>query len=115
MRRKSRREMPSQWRREVDGPRRVSIVIVGITAYAAVPSMIFDHGRGTGQAAPATLNHFLQRLDAFIDQVLRAAAEVELADGPQVQAQVVVQRGPDFLERDGPLDRRARPGGWSRR
>src|SRR5688572_439225 len=59
---------------------------------------------GSGDPSYA-LNHFLQRLGAFVDEILRAAAEVEFADGAQVEAEVVIERGPDFLEADGPADR----------
>ena len=55
------------------------------------------------------------RLDARIDQVLRPAVRVEDADFVRVQAEVVVERGEDFLELDRPPGRGARRCGWSRR
>ena len=36
------------------------------------------------------LNHFLERLDTLVDEILRAAAEVEFADGAEVETQVVI-------------------------
>src|SRR6187431_2805258 len=66
------------------------------------------HSRGAPEDWRPTflaLDHFLERLDTLVDEVLRAAAEVELADGAEVEAQVVVESGPDFLETDWAIDR----------
>ena len=49
---------------------------------------------------PDCLNHFLERFDPLVDEILRAAAEVEFADGAEVEAEVVIESGPNFLEGD---------------
>src|SRR5436190_4655630 len=59
---------------------------------------------GTLFTRQVALNHFLQRLDTLVDEILRSAAEVELADGAEVETEVVVEGGPDFLEGDGAID-----------
>ena len=49
------------------------------------------------------LHQFANRLDAGLDEVLRPAAEVELA-GVEVEARFGVERGKDFLELDRAID-----------